>query len=209
MTGLVLHSFAAGAMAPDTAAEITALNAVTASAGLSLSQAQATALAASRVEALASTGRIEFGHGVTEKLILAFYTSPYLTKETYADTHCALTDLFYQLKNETDDRVGDGILFTLRVRVLDSSGDLSVSIVRLENSFCNAEKANVSATYVAGGIQKPVIDMDGDGRATVADVLIALHVLLDGETVEADVNRDGKFSLADIILLLKLCANGR
>lgn len=39
MTGLVLHSFAAGAMAPDTAAEITALNAVTASAGLSLSQA--------------------------------------------------------------------------------------------------------------------------------------------------------------------------
>lgn len=80
MTGLVLHSFAAGAMAPDTAAEITALNAVTASAGLSLSQAQATALAASRVETLASTGRIEFGHGVTEKLILAFYTSPYLTK---------------------------------------------------------------------------------------------------------------------------------
>ena len=58
------------------------------------------------------------------------------------------------------------------------------------------------------GIQKPVIDMDGDGRATVADVLIALRALLDGETVEADVNRDGKFSLADIILLLKLCANG-
>ena len=158
MTGLELHSFSAVAMAPDTAAEITALNAVTASAGLSLSQAQATALSASRVEALASTGRIEFGHGVTEKLILAFYTSPY---------------------------------------------------VRLENSFCNAEKANVSATYVAGGIQKPVIDMDGDGRATVADVLIALRALLDGETVEADVNRDGKFSLADIILLLKLCANGR
>lgn len=110
---------------------------------------------------------------------------------------------------QTDNHVGDGILFTLRVRVLDSSGDLSVSIVGLENSFCNAEKANVSATYVAGGIQKPVIDLDGDGRATVADVLIALRALLDGETVEADVNRDGKFSLADIILLLKLCANGR
>lgn len=117
MTGLVLHSFAAGAMAPDTAAEITALNAVTMSAGLSLSQAQATALAASRVEALASTGRIEFGHGVTEKLILAFYTSPYLTKETYADTLCALTDLFYQLKNETDDRVGDDeLLAEMRAR---------------------------------------------------------------------------------------------
>ena len=115
MTDLVLHSFAAGAMAPDTAAEITALNAVTVSAGLSLSQAQATALAASRVEALASTGRIEFGHGVTEKLILAFYTSPYLTKETYADTLCALTDLFYQLKN--DDRVGDDeLLAEMRAR---------------------------------------------------------------------------------------------
>lgn len=117
MTDLVLHSLAAGAVSPDTVEKITALNAVTASAGLSLSQTQAAALAASRGEALTATGRIEFGHGVTEKLILAFYTSPYLTTETYADTLCALTDLFYQLKNETDDRVGDDeLLAEMRAR---------------------------------------------------------------------------------------------
>ena len=117
MTDLVLHSLAAGAVSPDTVEKITALNAVTASAGLSLSQTQAAALAETRGEALTATGRIEFGHGVTEKLILAFYTSPYLTKETYADTLCALTDLFYQLKNETDDRVGDDeLLAEMRAR---------------------------------------------------------------------------------------------
>lgn len=84
---------------------------------MTLTAAQAAELVAARREALVQTGRVEFGSGVTEKLIRAFYTSPYLTKETYAETLQALTELFYQLKNETDDRVGDdALLAEMRAR---------------------------------------------------------------------------------------------
>ena len=87
---------------------------------MTLTAAQAAELVAARREALVQTGRVEFGSGVTERLIRAFYTSPYLTKETYAETLQALTELFYQLKNETDDRVGDdALLAEMRARFDD------------------------------------------------------------------------------------------
>ena len=110
MTDLVWQSLAAGSLLPETVEEVTALNTLTAVQGLTLTEAQAAELVAARREALVQTGRVEFGSGVTERRIRAFYTSPYLTKETYAETLQALTELFYQLKNETDDRVGDDAL---------------------------------------------------------------------------------------------------
>ncbi len=117
MTDLVWQSLAAGSLSPETVEEVTALNTLTAAQGLTLTEAQAAELVAARREALVQTGRVEFGSGVTEKLIRAFYISPYLTKETYAETLRALTELFYQLKNETDDRVGDdALLAEMRAR---------------------------------------------------------------------------------------------
>lgn len=117
MTDLVWQSLAAGSLLPETVEEVTALNTLTAVQGLTLTEAQAAELVAARREALVQTGRVEFGSGVTEKLIRALYTSPYLTKETYAETLQALTELFYQLKNETDDRVGDdALLAEMRAR---------------------------------------------------------------------------------------------
>lgn len=117
MTDLVWQSLAAGSLLPETVEEVTALNTLTAAQGLTLTEAQAAELVAARREALVQTGRVEFGSGVTEKLIRAFYTLPYLTKETYAETLQALTELFYQLKNETDDRVGDdALLAEMRAR---------------------------------------------------------------------------------------------
>lgn len=120
MTDLVWQSLAAGSLFPETVEEVTALNTLTAAQGLTLTEAQAAELVAARREALVQTGRVEFGSGVTEKLIRAFYTLPYLTKETYAETLQALTELFYQLKNETDDRVGDdALLAEMRARFDD------------------------------------------------------------------------------------------
>lgn len=117
MTDLVLQSLAAGSLSPAAVEAVIALNALTAAEGLTLTAAQAAELVTARGEALAETGRVEFGSGVTEKLIRAFYTSPYLTKANYAEALCALTALFYQLKNETDDRVGDdALLAEMRAR---------------------------------------------------------------------------------------------
>ena len=117
MTDLVLHSLAATPVSLETVKQVMGLNAVTEQAGLSLSAAQATALEETRAEALHATGRIEFGAGISEKLILAFYASPYLTKDNYAATLFSLTELFYQLKNETEDRIPDDeLLAEMRAR---------------------------------------------------------------------------------------------
>ena len=57
---------------------ILACNEQTAAAGLTLTPAQAAALAQTRAESLRRTGRVEFGGGITQALIRAFCDSPYL-----------------------------------------------------------------------------------------------------------------------------------
>lgn len=117
MTDLVLQSLAATPVSLEAVKQVMGLNAVTEQMGLSLSATQAAALEETRAEALHATGRIEFGTGISEKLILAFYTSPYLTEDNYAATLFSLTELFYQLKNETEDRIPDDeLLAEMRAR---------------------------------------------------------------------------------------------
>ena len=89
---------------------ILACNEQTAAAGLTLTPAQAAALAQTRAESLRRTGRVEFGGGITQALIRAFCDSPYLTRENYAGTLGELTEIFYAFKNETLDAVTDAEL---------------------------------------------------------------------------------------------------
>ena len=49
-------------------------------------------------------------------------------------------------------------------------------------------------------------DFNGDGRTTVADILLLLRSILDGNPLDGDVNADGKVGLADAILLLRQIA---
>lgn len=85
-------------------------NEVTEKYGLSLTQQQASALAKTRMTSLKETGRIEFGNGITDKLIMAVCDSPYITQENYEETLHELISLFYNLKNDTWDRVSDNDL---------------------------------------------------------------------------------------------------
>lgn len=87
-----------------------ACNEKTAAYGLVLTAQQAMALANTRAETLKKTGRIEFGSGVLDKLLLAFCDSRYLVQDNYEDTLHSLIDLFYSFKNETSDRVSDDAL---------------------------------------------------------------------------------------------------
>lgn len=56
------------------------------------------------------TGRIDFGGGVLKKLADAFCGSPYIQPADWAGTLAELTTIFYVLKNETRDLVGDDAL---------------------------------------------------------------------------------------------------
>jgi hypothetical protein len=94
----------------EAAADILRVNRTTASAGLILSQNQAAALISARDQALNGTGRVELGGGVLEKLILAFYDSPFFQPDQTLETFEGLLEIFYYLKNETFDTIGDNDL---------------------------------------------------------------------------------------------------
>ena len=106
-------------LTPREGGDLLALNETTAGYGLLLTPAQATELAAVQQRALSDTGRIEFGEGAAAKLVRALCASPYVDRETWADTLAGMTALFYVLKSETHDRLTDGELIDAMVRVFD------------------------------------------------------------------------------------------
>lgn len=100
-------------------AAIMSRNAESAKHSLSLTAAQAEALCATREQTLVKTGRIEFGTGITDKLIDAFCDSPYLSMQNYEETLHELTALFYEAKNETLDAVSDKELIYFMKKAFD------------------------------------------------------------------------------------------
>ena len=80
------------------------------SLGMTVSAEQAAMLAQHQRAALRDAGRVDFGDGVLKKLAAAFCDSPYIQANDWADTLAQLTELFYTLKNETRDQLGDDAL---------------------------------------------------------------------------------------------------
>lgn len=78
--------------------------------GLTLNEQQALALADTRARSLKETQRIELNGFIVDKIILAFYDSPYLEKHSYEDTLHGLIALFYDLKDLTWDTISDNDL---------------------------------------------------------------------------------------------------
>lgn len=105
--------------AQQTGEALLALNGETAERGLTLRREEALMLAEAREECLQRTGRIEFGGGTLQRLIRAFCGSPYLTQESYAHALCELTQLFYEAKNETLERVSDQELVDFMQQAFD------------------------------------------------------------------------------------------
>lgn len=99
--------------------DLLALNETTGAYSLQLTPAQARELAAVQERALTDTGRIEFGEGAASRLARALCASPYVDRDTWADTLGELTALFYALKSETHDRLTDGELIDAMARVFD------------------------------------------------------------------------------------------
>lgn len=77
--------------------------------GLTLSAEEAAALERRETDALRQSGRVAFG-SVLRPLAAAFCDSPYIQPQDWADTLAELTDIFYALKNETGDALGDEAL---------------------------------------------------------------------------------------------------
>lgn len=87
--------------------KILSCNEGSAERGLIITMQQAEALVKTSRAALEKNGRIEFGSGVVDKIISAFYTSDYISPDNYEETLHELVSIFYEFKNETCDVVSD------------------------------------------------------------------------------------------------------
>ncbi len=78
--------------------------------GLTLTTQEAQEIIEARSLALQNYGRVELDLDAVCKLISTFCSSPLISQEDYALTLRELLELFYYLKNETDDSIGDAEL---------------------------------------------------------------------------------------------------
>ncbi|RKM61891.1 hypothetical protein D6855_00285 [Butyrivibrio sp. CB08] len=94
--------------------------------GLTLTEADAAALAVARRDTLQSERRVEFGEGIMPKLIRTFCDSTFIDQDDYQETLSRLQDIFYLYKNESMDMVTDDELLAMMKRAFEeeSGGDL-------------------------------------------------------------------------------------
>ena len=87
--------------------KILALNTVSREYGLLLTPEDARELSEIRERSLKDNERIEIGLGAMEGIIRRFSRSSFINQENYAYVIAEVTDLFYYIKTETDDKVSD------------------------------------------------------------------------------------------------------
>ena len=75
--------------------------------GLTLSEADAQLIVSERGNALKEQKRVEFGVGISVKIIYEFCDSAYIDQNNYVDTIIRLQEIFYLYKNEMQDEITD------------------------------------------------------------------------------------------------------
>ncbi|WP_113671526.1 DUF6323 family protein [Vallitalea guaymasensis] len=83
------------------------LNEETVKYGLTLSKHEIMQIIDVRNDLLRGYGRIELGTEVINKLIKSFYNSSYIQQDMYVSTLMELQEVFYYMKNETEDNLSD------------------------------------------------------------------------------------------------------
>ena len=108
--------------------------------GLSLTEKDALLIINEKNEALHSSGRIELGAGVSEKIIMEFADSPYITKDQYVQTIIELQDIFYYFKNESLEELTDEELLKIMKYYFDHDcqGDLEFLQSTILENVCRS-----------------------------------------------------------------------
>ncbi|HYE80823.1 MAG TPA: DUF6323 family protein [Clostridia bacterium] len=98
--------------------------------GLILTAEEAAELVEVRNQLLHSYGRVELDMEATRKLIRSFSASPFISQEEYAASIKELQEVFYYLKNETEDEIGDDNLIEIITGLLNDSCGGSIELLR-------------------------------------------------------------------------------
>ncbi|WP_240511910.1 DUF6323 family protein [Paludifilum halophilum] len=115
-------------------AELLEMNHKTKEFGLTLTPDQVQNMVAVRNKVLHDYGRVELGIEVTKELMEVFCTSPYINADNYASTLNELHEIFYYLRNETQDQIGDFKLIQIMKDSFDNecAGSLDLLKSKLE-----------------------------------------------------------------------------
>lgn len=102
--------------------------------GLILSDDDIQYLMAERRDNLKRYERLELGDGITQKLILKFCDSPYISQTNYVDTIAALMELYYYYTDESYDTLKDDYILELMKKHFEGScrGSIELLEERLE-----------------------------------------------------------------------------
>ncbi|MEN8905887.1 MAG: DUF6323 family protein [Clostridiales bacterium] len=97
---------------------------------LTLSKKDITEIINERNRVLKVYERIDFETEVIEKIINHFYDSPYILQENYTQIINEIIELFYIIKNETNDKLGDDELINLMENYFNNTCHGSLEFLR-------------------------------------------------------------------------------
>lgn len=98
--------------------------------GLALTATEAVQVLEARNKYLQYIGRIELGIEVSKSIISSFCKSTYITPEEYAATIHELHEVFYYMKSETEDKIGDEALIKIIREYFDDSCGGSLELLK-------------------------------------------------------------------------------
>lgn len=121
--------------------------------GLALTEEEAGELMSGRNESLKKFKRVEFGNGILDKLIFEFCDSQYIGQDNYVETLGRLQDIFYEFKNESEDKLSDDELLTFMREQFEEVcfGDLEYLEGTCLAVFSDAVRAGYDGYKKSGG----------------------------------------------------------
>lgn len=128
-------------------------NEMSARFGLVLTEEDAKLMVVERKGTLKEERRVEFGGGITPKLIEAFCDSSYISQDNYVETLLRLQEIFYRYKNEMTDEITDDELIHFMREQFESvcSGDLDYLAGTCLEIFAQAVRAGYQEYHVTDG----------------------------------------------------------
>lgn len=123
--------------------EVIQTNKVTQNFGLVLTEQDSELILKERSNALREQRRVEFGAGITSKIIYEFCDSDFIHQDNYVDTIIRLHDIFYLYKNEMQDEITDDELLHLMKEQFENLcyGDLDYLETTCLSNFAQAVRA--------------------------------------------------------------------
>lgn len=110
--------------------------------GLELTAKDVTQIINARNKVLYNYGRVELSYDVTKKIIKEFGSSFFVNNENYISIFNEMNELFYYIKNETEDKIGDDNLIYIMKDLFDHScgGSVELLMSNLEEFARNFRK---------------------------------------------------------------------